>query len=255
MDLGGSRIPMPWYQLTDITFSTNSISHTFLDIFGQCMNVARASISVTGWSIIPPDSGLNMLLFEHLRDLSVDCGREVHNMRFLDCISAPALDELHLFFAYERGAEWAKASLTAFQLRSPNITKFENYGHNSRLPPSNALTAALLHAPSLTHLSVRSCRESIDDAFLRALCYTEGVQPLVPCLHTLVLTDLVGDVSEDVLASMITSRWWTDVDLALHAMPPIAAQFWHVFGTDPQPRISGQDRRFAANWPCSGVGG
>ncbi|KAF7361253.1 F-box domain-containing protein [Mycena sanguinolenta] len=150
-------IPMPWAQLTDIDLQNDIPPEKLQDIFSQCRNVARASVRTTGWSTSPP-ARTDPLVLPHLHFLSVTwAGEDFNDMSFFDCISAWALDELHLYFDPEGAdVEWAEATFTAFQMRSPNITKLkiEGYGHTVQL---SALVAVLRHTPLLTHLIIDDC--------------------------------------------------------------------------------------------------
>ncbi|KAJ6451650.1 hypothetical protein C8R45DRAFT_946193 [Mycena sanguinolenta] len=172
-----------------------------------------------------------MLVFDHLRILSVTWLSwlrpmlEVHWMRFLDCLSAPALDELRMCLHLRGGAQWEEPAFTAFQLRSPNVTNLDIEGNGFSVP-SNALISALRHAPSLTHLSLRDC--SVDDACLRALSYTDGAELLVPHLHSLTLADNHVIFSQNALASTIASRWWADVELASPSRVPAVARWRQI---------------------------
>ncbi|KAJ6519193.1 hypothetical protein C8R45DRAFT_1117323 [Mycena sanguinolenta] len=177
-------IPIPWVQLTDITLTAAITSDILLDIFAHWIYAG------------------------------------IHAMQFLDYLSTPALDELHLHFLLDRSVEWAEATFAAFQQRSPNITKLKIGGRGLFIPP-DALIAALRHAPSLTHLLVDDFCGAIDDTLLEALCFTHDVEPLVPRLHSLALAVSVGFPQlEDVLANLITSQWWTDAELMLRSEAP-----------------------------------
>ncbi|KAF7357422.1 F-box domain-containing protein [Mycena sanguinolenta] len=220
-------IPVPWVQLTDITLNNQISCEIFLDIFSQCKNVVRASFGTTGWSVLPPAKS-EMLALDRLRFLFVTFTEaQLHDMRIFDCLSAPALDELCLFFEYDGRIGWAEATFTAFQLRSPNITKFQIEG-NDFFVPSNALITAFRHAPLLTHLSIEDCPGSIDEALLQALSYTDTVEPLDPRLHSLAVAEINGNFSQDGLADMIASRWWTNAELASRSRPPAVARWRQI---------------------------
>ncbi|KAJ7811629.1 hypothetical protein B0H14DRAFT_1469627 [Mycena olivaceomarginata] len=220
------RIPMPWAQLTDISLTNGRSPDHSLDILGQCTSLVRAAVVTHGWSV-PPRARAKMLAFipTCVLYLSLSWGWDRMFMPFLRHVSAPALDSLSLDFEIEDGLQWDDASFTAFQLRAPNVTKLEITAGLACIP-SNALRAALLHAPSLTHLWLDDCPNFIDDALIRALCYTEGVPPLVPHLHSLTLTNMSESrVSAEVLTSTIASRLWTDGELALRSKPPAVARW------------------------------
>ncbi|KAJ7863494.1 hypothetical protein B0H14DRAFT_3133978 [Mycena olivaceomarginata] len=220
------RIPMPWAQLTDITLTTAPSLDICLGIVAPCINLVKLSLVARG-SILPP-AGDDILVFHHLRVLSIAFARgdsgatEVQAMLFMGRLSAPALDDLHLNLECAARIQWDENTFTAFQSRSPNISKLEIKGYRSYLP-ATALRAALVHAPSLTHLCLHRFRHSIDDTLLRDLCYTDGVQPLLPRLHNLSLTWVIGaGTSKDLLVSLFASRWWTDADLASRPPPTVA---------------------------------
>ncbi|KAF7357674.1 hypothetical protein MSAN_01364000 [Mycena sanguinolenta] len=117
--------------------------------------------------------------------------------------------------------QWMEAHFTAFQLHAPNITQLElQYADLA----SDEFAAAIRHAPSLTHLKLFQC-PGFDDSVINALHYKDGTTPLVPRLHSLVLEDMDQDVTDDILANMIASRWWTDAALASRAVPPQVARW------------------------------
>ncbi|KAF7336051.1 hypothetical protein MSAN_02318900 [Mycena sanguinolenta] len=244
----GCSIPMPWAQLTDINFFNKSASQELcLEIFSQCISLVRASLTCRGWSG-PPPAKPPMFALRHLRALSVTwVGDEVHDMPLLASLSAPALDELRLRSQYHSGREWPEVTFTAFQSRSPNITKLKIQGKFFSLQ-SETLIAALRHAPSLTHLSLSQCTKLINDVFLHALCYVDDdVEALVPCLHTLAIGPLHEDLFQDGLADMIASRWWTDAELASRSRPPAVACWKQIrlgfesnhYGFRPNPKFRG----------------
>ncbi|KAJ7268118.1 hypothetical protein B0H12DRAFT_94613 [Mycena haematopus] len=120
---------------------------------------------------------------------------------------------------------WTQAHVTAFQLRAPNITNLKLYCSSLTL---DDLRTALRHAPSLTHLELVRCPACVDDTLIDALCHKAGVSPLVPHLHDLCLDDSAGNFTKDNLVGMITSRWWTDAELALCLIPPAVARWTRV---------------------------
>jgi hypothetical protein len=97
---------------------------------------------------------------------------------------------------------------------------------------SDELKDALSHAPCLTRLELWCSHRCLDDALLGALHYKEGLTPLVPHLHCLVLGFMftrneLADIMAltDIMASMIASRWWTDANLASNPVPPAVARW------------------------------
>jgi hypothetical protein len=80
---------------------------------------------------------------------------------------------------------------------------------------SDELKDALSHTPYLERLTLKHCGCCFDDPLIDALHYKDGLTPLVPHLLRLVLVLMrpENDIT-DIMASMITSRWWTDAGLA-----------------------------------------
>jgi len=218
---------MPWAQLTDLTLADCHAPDIAIDILAQCANLVRASVGTTGWPVLPQarrDIALNGL---HTLSLPFT-GSAEHAVSFLYHLSAPALEELCLNFGQmEYGVEkWTDAHFTAFQLRSPNITRLElSYSYLT----SNDLRTAIRQAPCLTHLQIAYCDYCFDDALFHALQYKDGIEPLVARLHSLALVDMDEDAfTEDILAGMIASRWWTDAELASCLTPPAVARWTFV---------------------------
>ncbi|KAF7365386.1 F-box domain-containing protein [Mycena venus] len=223
--IDGSRLfHIPWTQLTDLTLSDRS-PELCLNILTQCSNLVTASFRIAAWQG-PPEPRTEFTL-NHLRTLSLNLYTSGSFMPFLHHLCAPALESLRL----TNVAQWTEVQFTAFQLRAPDITQL----HIQYSTLSSAdLRAALSYAPSLTHLSLTGCSDCTDGIFVRALHYKEGVTPLVPCLHTLVLNLRGIYLPEDVLASTIASRWWTDAELAVLSSPPAVARWTHVRLNNPR---------------------
>ncbi|KAK7053890.1 hypothetical protein R3P38DRAFT_2852636 [Favolaschia claudopus] len=123
-------IVMPWTQLTDITLLSDSISpDAALDILSQCTHLVRASVTSPPWYDVAPTR--SMVQLDYLRSLEIRfTDTALHNI--WDYLSAPVLDDLGLTI------------FTAFQLRSPNITKLKIH---APFPPE-ALKTIFLHSVS-----------------------------------------------------------------------------------------------------------
>jgi hypothetical protein len=219
------RVYMPWAQLTDLTMTRVGTPDIFLDILALCTNLVTASVCTVGWTSLHP-ARPNVFTLQHLRTLvlsffSVTNDVETHFIPFLVRLFAPALQEIHLHLGSTFA--WIQPQFTAFQLRSPRITHLDI--GNSRLT-SDDLGAVLSLAPSLTHLVLHHCPRCIDHALLCALYYKDGVTPLVPRLHDLTILGISDYLSEDVLAGMIASRWWTE--LASNSAPPTVARWRYI---------------------------
>ncbi|KAF7363978.1 F-box domain-containing protein [Mycena sanguinolenta] len=217
---------MPWSRLTGLTFTSSTL--TVLDILAQCPNLIQAVVRAAGWNVLP-QARRDILTLSHLRTLDLRFRDGQHFVPLSDCLSAPALEELYLDF-WNRETDrlfWTSAHFTAFQLRAANITQL---GFEDSLLTVDDLKIAIHHAPSLTHLTLDNCGACFDDAFANALCYKPDTTPLAPNLHHFVLFrfDFGDNFTEDTLARMIVSRWWTDTELASRLVPPAVARWTHV---------------------------
>ncbi|KAF7346015.1 hypothetical protein MSAN_01827400 [Mycena sanguinolenta] len=218
-------ILVPWANLTDLTLRYCSSPDVALDVLAPCLGLTRLSVRTLGWPV-PPRARQDTLTLTHLHTLSFALFGTAKNFApFFGNLSAPALQELWLNFGGMQGWEnWTETTFTTFQLQAPNITRLDlEYADLT----SDEFRAVLLHAPSLTHLKLFRC-SCFDDATMTALRYKEGIATLVPRLHNLVLEGMVHRVSDDILAEMIASRWWTNAALASDSPPPAAACWTRV---------------------------
>ncbi|KAJ6455361.1 hypothetical protein C8R45DRAFT_845896, partial [Mycena sanguinolenta] len=139
---------MPWAQLTDLTLNSR-FPNIALDILSQCTNLIRATVQTTGWAVLP-EAKRDIFVLRHLRALSLSFfGSAGHVIPALECMSAPALEELHLDFGDMRAnvACWTEARFTTVQSRAPHITHLElQYSYLT----SSDLRTAIHNAPSLT---------------------------------------------------------------------------------------------------------
>ncbi|KAJ6466210.1 hypothetical protein C8R45DRAFT_1172581 [Mycena sanguinolenta] len=213
------QIVVPWVQLTELAFECNS-PDTTLEILTQCLNLIAANITISRWYQSPKVISIHLNQLQSLY-LSVD-DEFAPIAAFLDCLSTPELQTLQL----QLDSPQPQAHFTAFQLRAPNITRLEFT--NSLLFTSDDLTAAMRNAPSLTHLHLDCCSKCFDDASIRSLYHKDGVAPLAPHLHSLVVKTHIVNLTDEVLAGMIVSRWCTDIELASYAIPPAVARWTHV---------------------------
>ncbi|KAF7357483.1 F-box domain-containing protein [Mycena sanguinolenta] len=213
---------IPWVQLTDLrVIDPHDIA---FDILSQCPNLLTAAVTIRRWyhQDVIVLSQLHTLIFEF-----IPVGLTTHITPFFEHLSTPLLQTLCMRFGK---GHWTQAHFMAFQLRAPNITHLE-FGQPAfcSLHPeftSDDLGAAIRHAPSLTHLTLDRCDNSFDDVLIHTLCYKDGVVPLAPRLHSLVVKSVKRNFTEDVLAGMIASRWWTDAELA--SVSPAVARWTHV---------------------------
>ncbi|KAJ6508502.1 hypothetical protein C8R45DRAFT_967636 [Mycena sanguinolenta] len=224
LNRGVKPIVVPWAQLTELTLDWDSPDGT-LQVLTQCMNLEKLSTDTDGWSRVPrPDVGRDIpLRFSKLDSLSLNLWTE--RAAFFDCLSTPVLRDLQLHL---NGAHWTQTYLTAFQLRAPNITSLSLT--TSASFATNDLVSTIRHAPLLTNLKLMDRHKCFNDDFFRALYYHGDVTPLASRLQSLIVDSVFNRVyfTEDVLAGMIASRWWTDTELAAYAVPPAVARWTWV---------------------------
>ncbi|KAJ7745948.1 hypothetical protein B0H14DRAFT_3606210 [Mycena olivaceomarginata] len=144
-------------------------------------NLIRASLCIPGWHELP-EAGRDIHVLSRLRTLSLAIfGSAGKVSPIFDCISAPALEELRLRFDdMENDVDW----------KLP-IYRHSKYG-----------------APHLARLDLRYATLRGDD-LVDPLHYKQGVRPLVPRLHNLILEHTGEMFTPGVLADMITSRMTT----------------------------------------------
>ncbi|KAK7007394.1 hypothetical protein R3P38DRAFT_2792748 [Favolaschia claudopus] len=211
----GLPIPMPWAQLTDISFIRRDRKDGLFTILKECKQLVSAHISVrihdTGFSIV-----LFTIVLHHLRVLKLSSDVEDRAFdvmtTFLDPILAPSLDEL----CFENPGKLADGSLTDFQLGSRDITKLSLAGPHIEIS-SHTLKNSLRHAPLLTHISIEQCPVFTLEMLTRALASLDSdSQFLVPRLSVLTLTDIMwhGPGVIDAVHSLIRARWWTHDEIA-----------------------------------------
>ncbi|KAJ6466434.1 hypothetical protein C8R45DRAFT_1173086 [Mycena sanguinolenta] len=222
-----SSVPIfvPWRNLTDLTLHHCPSPDSALDVIAQCAGLVKLFVRTVGWSVLPHARQHNLGL-HCLHTLSFAlCQDAEYFTPFFSNLSAPVLQELCLsFWDMSRVERWTEAHFTAFQLQAPNITRLEL--QFADLATDDFLTA-ILHAPSLTHLKLFRC-DCFDDAAMTAMHHKDGVTALLPRLHHLVLECMEHVVTDDILAGMIASRWWTDAALASRSDPPAVARWTHV---------------------------
>ncbi|KAF7357591.1 F-box domain-containing protein [Mycena sanguinolenta] len=213
-------IRLPWAQLTDLTLFCDS-PHLALDILAQCANLTRGFVSTSGWDSWDwtPTTNRNIFALSHLQSLTLPfISSEGDVTPFFDYLSAPALEELCLDFEdmiVEDHECWPNSSrFTAFLLRSPHITRLELTDLRHSTLTSDDILAFLQHTVYLTHLKVTEpSSDCFDDVLISALTYHDGKIPLVPCLQYFALeSTYTMNFTEDILAEMITSRWWIDAE-------------------------------------------
>jgi hypothetical protein len=198
------QIFMLWAQLADLTLDSFS-PDIALDIFVQCADLIRPSLCIPGWHELP-EAGRDIHVLSRLRTLSLAFfGSAGKVSPFFDCISAPALEELCLHFDYmENDVDWEAAHLPTFQVRAPHLARLDLSCATLR---GEDLIDVPRYAPALTHLKLFCCWDCFDDIAVGALHYKQGVRPLVPRLHNLILEHTGEMFTPGVLADMITSRW------------------------------------------------
>ncbi|KAJ6594317.1 hypothetical protein B0H19DRAFT_57882 [Mycena capillaripes] len=196
---------MPWPQLTHLDL-LEPVAATCRSILLQCTNIVSAKLTPGEWDVA--DAPSPVTVFPFLRTLEIRFHRRRNPIRrageFFAPLRLPALQALTL----DAHIVWPLEEFSAFQLRAPNITQF-----TLKDCPINAqqLVALLQLAPRLTVLTLISCRDCIDNEFLRAFTYDETRgQLLVPSLQTIHWQHLGHRFDDDILETAIRSRWAKD---------------------------------------------
>ncbi|KAK6997452.1 F-box domain-containing protein [Favolaschia claudopus] len=232
-----SNLHLPWTQLHEIDLTTEW-PDSALHILSQCQNLVRASFDMIPTSDDTPLRWTQEIVaLKHLRILSLvfdpfeDSG-SLYCMPLLDYVSAPELEEF-----------------------------FMGFEEDFRMDGVASLSAFIAHARSVTHFEVGCLAVGDVDNLIAALTYKDGAQVLLPCLHHLVLQDpeLDSDMSE-ILANMISSRWWKDAELVApgHAPipPPVARWTYLELGDNimevvgAEMRVVQSDDRFGGLFEC-----
>ncbi|KAK7048207.1 F-box domain-containing protein [Favolaschia claudopus] len=220
----GVNVEISWTQLTRLDLRPESPKDA-LDILSYCPNLVDVTIVAVAWRQVP-EARLDIVL-NRLRELHLTFFESPLFMPFLQCLFAPRLKHLTLHLNDE--IVWDAALFRTFQLRSPNIRRLK-LAHSDIT--SAQLRDVLVDAPLLKELSLSHC-ECIDTALFRALRYEDGVLPLVPYLHDLQVTFYTNEerdtLKDDMLADMMSSRWWTDAQLETISVPPVVSRWTYLY--------------------------
>ncbi|KAF7357502.1 F-box domain-containing protein [Mycena sanguinolenta] len=220
--LNEPHVLLPWAQLTNLTLDYPSLD-AILDILAQCASLVYASLITSRWHVYVAAVQLTRppIILSHLHALSLDLEHPKHMTRFKSVVSAPALEILHLNFM-----SMHHTTRAPFLMQSPNITRLEICGSHSLT--SHELVGTLRHTVLLTHLELAYLtRHSLDDALIDALSCKDGVAPLVPYLHHLVLKKIdTHGFATKAFEHMLLSRWWTDAEIT--SSPPVVSRWTQV---------------------------
>lgn len=150
------HIPMPWSQLTSLDLHVTSFN-ICREILIECTNIVEATLYITVSPSNAVMSELPVRALPHLEALSItfedaESGFLGNSAQFFQSLALPALKELDLSFIEE--TDWDQNVFTEFQLRAPNIERFEAF--NSPMS-SGDLIAFLRHAPALRELKLGCC--------------------------------------------------------------------------------------------------
>ncbi|KAJ7644578.1 hypothetical protein FB45DRAFT_1053305 [Roridomyces roridus] len=222
-----TRIPMPWSQLTSLTFAEFPL--TCLEILRRCTRLVTAVFDTAGWEFVPDLSLIRMITIGSLTNLSITVSENnfpsEHFMPFLSRLALPELKVLRLYLD-PPNTNWDTIEFTQFQLRSPNLEEL-----TIRESPltSDALIAVLRSSPSLANLTMHKCPHSFNDDVIDALRYLgEDGRYTAPKLEEILLTQSGQSFDPENLEEMIRSRWWTDEELAAMPSPPAVARWGKV---------------------------
>lgn len=238
---------IPWALLTSINLDDCYSKYCvrpfdeFPRILSQCVNLIEATFTV--WHL---DTHISVLVLPRLETLKVIfmdyIGRspDRNTAHFFRSLAFPVLGTLELRYSDQiywtepdsTETDWTTGVFAEFQLRSPNITRFDL--HASPMGTRD-LIAVLERAPALRELNLTRCEHCINDTLFDALRYDgEEAVPLAPALEAL---SLARSSSEDIderessyycVEKMVRSRWWSDRELVAMATPPNVARWKNI---------------------------
>ncbi|KAJ6520259.1 hypothetical protein C8R45DRAFT_1066659 [Mycena sanguinolenta] len=189
----------PWAQLTNLSLHYH-LPQVCLDVIVHCENIVHVAIVTGQCQTRRRDRAVN-----HMKELTI----------LMSICLPPALN--------------------AFLPQTPRL----EYISLSDCIVLEDVLEILKHISSLTHLHLDSFHTGhLEDEFFKALGYdpTASDVVLVPKLETLDLRNVGILFSEESLAEMIESRWWSDEDLASLSTPLGVARLKEVgFRNDVLP--------------------
>ncbi|KAK7048083.1 hypothetical protein R3P38DRAFT_3617743, partial [Favolaschia claudopus] len=215
--------PMPWAQLTHLTL-TDPRLHICIGILVQCTSLVYAKIDAE----TDEETGISSSIEEvvtlpQLQTFFLSAlGTQIAPC--LQSLALPGLTKLMVRHYSSENLQWTSAASIVFPQFLRRSQSIQYFSLSFCDLNSRQLHDILLHLPSLTQLRLFSCEYCIDDFLLGALKYSPDVAVhLVPRLRKLELQSVDDSFTEDVLYSMICSRWWTADDLSTLAAPPPVA--------------------------------
>ncbi|KAJ7607830.1 hypothetical protein DFH06DRAFT_1249411, partial [Mycena polygramma] len=215
-----AQLLMPWSQLTTINVKDMS-PWDCLDTLVQCTTVVTAEFETKTWAVPPDLSGRQITTLARLENLEISFRHSDTGFfsPFFARLALPGLKNLSL--SLNPDIIWQSLDFTRFQLGSPNIERLTIY--NSDLTAQDLITV-LRHAPSLVGLDTMYCPVSLDDSLLTSLRYSKtDTVHLAPSLQSLSLTEAGRNFEDNVLDTMIQSRWWMDdQSLAFPSAPKVS---------------------------------
>ncbi|KAJ7837712.1 Spo11/DNA topoisomerase VI subunit A [Mycena leptocephala] len=213
--------PRLWTGPIDVDLRSDDLEEVYAD--GLNAWLARSaplpipiSLQYTDWSKNTSSCITKEVLriASRLRSVGISDPMSVSFVRQLAACRLDSLEELDLGVIYDKEQEISDPNTMLLFSTVPRLRKL-----HMNLHPNS--TQIVMPWAQLTDLNIIDA--SSPD--------TDGVQPLCPRLHHLVLEEIIDIDSEDVLARMIASRWWTDTELAAHSAPPAVAR-WTLVKTD-----------------------
>lgn len=224
-----SLVAFPWAQLTELECHNISDSPDEVRLMlRQCHSLERCTLGSV--PVYGPQDAVHLPISTLPRCISLHMtidysGKDEPSAASLfQPISMPALTELDLTFI--NVAEPFENPLLVQYLYSRSGATLTSLRLYSVLFQDGDDAALVLQAlPALRAFSADNCWTANDD-FFRVIQYRgpQGPPPVVPCLEELDLYDIADDreyTSGWGLKNMITSRWWSDEEMAA-IQPPVA---------------------------------
>ncbi|KAJ6617665.1 hypothetical protein B0H10DRAFT_2032427 [Mycena sp. CBHHK59/15] len=191
LDDSGNRVsdvPLPWSQITSYTASFSGLQH--FNALRMAPNVVECYITFSmSYSNLFPDPGASLTL-RHLRRLTVT------NDKFLDCLVAPALEDLRIEGAIDRVLPFVQRSACALTHLALQTCR------------TSALVLDLLQSlPSLASLWFGSPGPADTNTIILALTLRGAGPCLCPNLTSLSWCDTKDYLDRAAFVDMVESRW------------------------------------------------
>jgi hypothetical protein len=210
LDLKPLRLPSPCH-LVELCLHGRLCLTELLSIMRRCPNVEELYATASDFS---PSEHLpdNIIFLPRLRQLDLTADEWDLGDAFFSHFTTPSLNKFRASFMATVDSDWPFQSFNTFLLRSSAPLKYL-YLKGISMECEHFLEC-LRAVPSLVDLSINDV-DYLDGLVLDALTFHPyAPENLLPCLQIFLartVFDAPGDTMEKSFATMVESRWWSDV--------------------------------------------